>query len=99
MGRKNNGVALDDQLPTVGQVVALLEAQQRHNRNITDPAAHSADQGRTIFTFGYSSKYYVSYSVVRDREVNSRRDFCVQVPLEHTLGAPSVCGRFAFRQM
>jgi len=89
MVRTSNGVALGDQPPTIWQMVALLEAQQRHNRNITDPAAHAADQGRTIFTFGYSSKYDVSYSVVRDREVNSRRDFCVQVPPP----------RFAFRQM
>lgn len=84
MVRKSNGVALGDASPTIGQVVALLEAQQRHNRNITDPAAHIGDQRRTFFTFGYNSKYYVSYSVVRDREVISRRDFCVQVP-------PPVC--------
>ena len=84
MVRKSNGVALGDASPTIGQVVALLEAQQRHNHNSTDPAAHIGDQGRTFFTFGYNSKYYVSYSVVRDREVNSRRDFCVQVP-------PPVC--------
>ena len=75
MVRKSNGVALGGAPPTIGQLVSLQEAQQRHNRNTTDPAAHKGDQRTVFFTIRYNNKYYVSYSIVREREVNRTRDF------------------------
>jgi hypothetical protein len=78
--RKGNGEASLGASPNIGPRVALAAEAQRLNANFANPEAQEKDQGTVDFTIRYINKYYVSYSIVREREVNRRREFFLVAP-------------------